>query len=221
MRRSGSRSNTKAGRWLIAIVSGLLACGTGAWAGAIDTNVIEGVWPKQKSRVFEVGRHEINWRQAATKEHGVRVGATFTAPLPVDRVWAQSGDYSKIGTMTPGVKAVRRTPISPGHEMIELDAKVLWKTITLKFEVEQDAPRATRFRLADERLGEYLGVCLYEAAGPEATRVQMITSLKPAVSVPLSLLMLVQRRVFLVGIRNFLEACDKEAKQRTGAAPQP
>jgi hypothetical protein len=177
-------------------------------SGTIDTEWLQQPWPKQIVRYLEVGRYEVQWRQRANRREGVYAGVRFTAPLDQASVWEKTSDFSDIGRMTPGVVAVRTLEQGPTRQVIQLDVQVLWKSLQLTFEVEQDPPEAMRFRLVNELLGEYRGVCWLKAA-PAGTVVELATWLKPARPIPTSLLLFVERKVFLDGVRNFLEECER------------
>jgi hypothetical protein len=184
-------------------------------AERIATHFIQQPWPRQAVRVLEVGRHQVAWRQRASQSEGIFAGVRFTAPLDRQRLWDLTTDYADIGSVTPGVKAVRYLERTPNWQVIQLDVQVLWKTLQLTFEVEHDPPKAMRFRLVDERLGEYRGVCwLEEPAGPGAgeqgqdgTVVELATWLKPARPVPMGLILLVERMTFLRATESFLDTC--------------
>ena len=180
-------------------------------SAAIDTASLEEAWPKEKTSALEVGKYPIQWRQSVTKEQGIRISARFTAPLPMDRTSRQIADYTALKSMVPGVTTVRRTEESAGRQVVEMDAKVLWKTLRLAFEVEPTPPDLTRFHLLNERLGDYRGLCRLRDAGQGRTDVEMITALKPTIHLPMSLRLLAERRMFLTGIRNFLDTCDHDA----------
>ena len=185
----------------------LLCCGVLS-AGPIDTAFLEQPWPKQTVRHFEVGRDEVTWRQRANRREGVFAGVRFLAPLDQQAVWDKTRDFSDIGRMTPGVTAVRFLEDTPTRQVIQLDVKVLWKTLQLTFEVEQDPPQAIRFRLDNDLLGQYWGLCRLEDA-PEGTAMELATWLKPSRPIPTSVLLLVERKMFLDGVRNFLEECER------------
>ena len=123
----------------------------------------------------------------------------------------QSTDYSDIGQITPGVTAVRYLEQSERRQVIQIDAKVLWKTLQLTFEVEQEPPGTIRFRLTNEALGEYRGLCTFEetqtSTGP-GTTAELITWLKPSRPVPMGALLLLERMVLLHAVREFLEECE-------------
>ena len=177
-------------------------------AGAIDTEVLEHPWPRQTIRRFEVGRHEVEWRQRANRRDGVFVGVTFLAPLDRQAVWEKTRDFSDIGRMTPGVTAVRFLEDTPVRQVIQLDVKVLWKSLQLTFEVEQDPPQVIRFRLVNTLLGEYRGIIQLQEA-PQGTTMALATWLKPSRPIPTSFLLLFERKVFLDSVRNFLEECER------------
>lgn len=199
-------------RGLLAVLAAWAVLVPPAWAGSIDTAFIEQPWPRQWVRELEVGPHPVRWRQRASKQDGLFAGVRFTAPLPRQRVWELANRYDDIGTLTPGVTAVRFLEQSPTRQVIQIDVKVLWKTLRLTFEVEQTPPEAIRFRLVNELLGEYRGVCRFEEAAPgadgrPATALELSTWLKPARPVPAGLLLAVERMVLLQGARGFLETC--------------
>ena len=193
-----------------------------AAAGTIDTAFIEQPWPKQRMRETEVGRYPLRWRQRASKRDGIFAGVRFQAPRDRQAVWTMANEYDDIGTITPGVTAVRYLERTPERQVIQLDMKVLWKTLTLTFEVEQDPPKTIRFRWADRRFGEYRGVCVFQEAPPSAenaaaaTDVELSTWLKPSRPVPMGLLLTVERMTLLRAAREFLEACEshQEASPR-------
>jgi len=185
---------------------------------AIDTEFLERPWPNQWVHELEVGRHPVRWRQRASRRDGIFAGVRFDVPLERQTVWGLANDYQDIGQLTPGVTAVRYLEQSETRQVIAVDVKVLWKELTLTFEVERDPPRAVRFRLVNEVLGEYRGLCVFdESPGPEAggrsdaTRVELATWLLPSRPVPMRLLLLVERMVLLTGVREFLESCEARA----------
>lgn len=181
---------------------------------AIDTAHIQGPWPKQRVRDLEVGRHPVRWRHQASRAEGIFSGVRFTAPASAADVWARAADYQDIGPTVPGVTAVRVVEASAGRQVVDVDAKVLWKTFTLRFEVEQEPPRAMRFRLVHPALGEFRGVSLFEpaASGDGAgTVVELSTWLKPARPVPIRLLLAVERMALLQGTKAFLSTFDRPA----------
>jgi len=190
-----------------------------AWAGSIDTSFIERPWPKQRARELEVGRYPVRWRYSAGKQQGIFAGVRFEVPQPRQQVWDRANEYRDIGQMTPGVAAVRyleqtdTRPVRQGlpshgaRKVIQVDVKILWKTLTLTFEVEQEPPRAVRFRLVNKALGEYRGLCLFEDA-PSGTSVELATWLQPSRPVPVGLLLAVERMTMLLAAREFLEAFD-------------
>lgn len=181
-------------------------------AGTIDTEFLQQPWPKQIVRHLEVGRYEVRWRQRASRREGVYAGVRFTAPLDRASVWKQTSDFSDIGRMTPGVSAVRFLEETPTRQVIQLDVAVLWKTLQLTFEVEQDPEQTIRFRLVNQVVGEYWGVCWFEEASA-GTIVELATWLKPSRPIPTGLLLFVERKVFLDAVRNFLEECERYPQQ--------
>lgn len=198
----------------LALFAIMLGITTTAWAGTIDTSVLEAPWPKQHVHDTEVGRYAVRWRERASKTEGIFAGVRFTAPVPQQTAWDLANEYQDVGEMTPGVTAVRYLERSQMRERIAIDVKILWKTLTLTFEVEKEPPRIMRFRLVNEALGEYRGLCLFEpsaapagAAAEPSTTVELATWLKPNRPVPMRLLLLVERMTLLQGARRFLEAC--------------
>ena len=199
----------------------LLVCaamlgGAPAWAETIDTGFIEQPWPKQRLRETEVGRYPVLWRERASKPDGIFAGVRFTAPLARPEVWKLSNEYEDIGQMTPGVTAVRYRERTERREVIDVDVKILWKTLTLTFEVEKDPPAAVRFRLVNQALGEYRGVSKFDETA-DGTVVELLTWLKPNRPVPMRLLLVFERMGMLSAAREFLERC--EARQRSGPPP--
>ena len=157
----------------------------------------------------------MRWRQRASRKDGIFAGVRFTAPLDRQTVWELSTDYSDIGKETPGVTAVRFLEQRPTRQVIQIDVKVLWKTLRLIFEVEQDPPNVMRFQLRNSPLGEYRGVCQFEDSPDDpahgrskGTTVELSTWLKPTRPVPMGLLLVVERMTFLQGVKSFLETCE-------------
>ena len=173
-------------------------------ACTIDTDFIERPWPGQWVHEFEVGRDPVCWRQRAGKREGIFAAVRFEAPLPRQAVWDLANEYQDIGHLTPGVTAVRYLERSETREVIQVDVKVLWKKLTLTFEVEKDPPRAVRFRLANEALGEYRGVSVFTEEGADRTGVELATWLSPSRPVPMRLLLLAERMVMLRAAGEFL-----------------
>lgn len=189
-------------------LAGLFALlgGAAAWAGSIDTALMERPWPKQWVHDYEVGTSAVRWRQRASASEGLLAGAAFTAPSAPGRTWELATNYTELGPMTPGVSSVRIIEQTDIRRVIQIDMKVLWKDVRLVFEIEQEPPTAVRFRMANQALGEYRGVCRFHPEG-QGTRVEITTWLKPAVHVPSRLVLWVQRSVMLKGIREFLNTC--------------
>ncbi|MBI1992089.1 MAG: hypothetical protein HYS71_02460, partial [Candidatus Omnitrophica bacterium] len=119
----------------------ILADHAAASAWTIDTAFLTPPWPKQVVRELEVGRYPVRWRQQVSRRDGLFTAVRFEAPLERQTVWDRANDYSDVGRMTPGVTAVRFLEQSPTRQVIQLDVKVLWKTLQLTFEVEQEPPR--------------------------------------------------------------------------------
>lgn len=176
-------------------------------AGSIDTAFLEAPWPKQRVHEYEVDKYMIRWRQKASDEEGIFAGASFVAPSPIERTWTLATDYSDLGTKTPGVEAVRYLENTPERQVIQIDVKVLWKMLTLTFEIERQAPEAVRFRLLNDWIGEYRGMCLMRPRDGQ-TEVEVATWLQPLVRVPKRLILYAERVILLKGIRNFLESCE-------------
>ena len=169
----------------------------------MDTTFFEGPWPKQWTHDYEVGRHTVQWRQRASDRDGIFAGAAFAAPASQAQTWALANDYSDVGAKTPGVTAVRYLENTQTHQLVEIDAKVLWKRLTLKFEIERDPPNSVRFRLLNRTIGDYRGVFRLAPAA-HGTQVEFITWLDPAVRMPKGLILYTERVVMLQSIRNFL-----------------
>ncbi len=192
-------------------------------AGTIDTEFLERPWPKQRVREFEVGRYPVRWRQRASRTEGIFAGVRFEAPLDRDAAWKLAADYHDIGRMTPGVTAVRMLEDTPTRQVIQVDVKVFWKSLRLTFEVERDPPKAIRFRLVNEAVGEYRGLCVFEETrgGPDGPRtpIELATWFKPSRPIPTGLLLTVERMTLLRGVREFLNAC--EIHRRGGLLDRP
>ena len=174
-------------------------------AADIDTDALERPWPGQWVHEFEVGRDPVRWRQRADKEEGIFAAVRFEAPLPRQAVWDLANEYQDIGHITPGVTAVRYLERSETREVIQVDVKVLWKSLTLTFEVEKEPPRAVRFRLVNEALGEYRGVSVFTEEAADRTGVELAAWLNPARPIPMRLLLVVERMVMLHAAREFLD----------------
>jgi len=183
-------------------------------AGTIDTAFLERPWPKERIRETEVGRHAVTWREYASKPEGIFAGVRFAAPLDRDKVWALANEYADVGSSTPGVTAVRYVERSERRDVIEVDVKILWKSLTLRFEVEKEPPVLVTFRLVNEALGEYRGLSRFEEAGAGQTAVDLVTWLKPNRPVPIRLLLIVERIAMLQAAREFLKRCEKRATTR-------
>jgi hypothetical protein len=205
--------------WKVVCVGVCWLCSTlTASAGTIDTDFLQQPWPKQLVREMEVGRYQVRWRQQASRKEGIFAGVRFEAPLEQQAVWDLANDYSDIGRITPGVTAVRFLEQQPTRQVIQIDIKVLWKTLRLTFEVEQEPPKAIRFKLVHTALGEYRGLCVFE--GPPAsgagerqtsgTSIELSTWLKPSRPIPMGPLLLVERMVLLQGVKAFLESCERQ-----------
>lgn len=186
-----------------------LASTTIAWT--IETDQLVHPWPKQWTHDFEVGRHTVHWRQRASRTEGVFAGVRFHVPRERHAVWDLANEYEDVGRITPGVRAVRYLEQSPTRQVIQLDLKILWKDLTLTFEVERDPPREVRFRWLDHRFGEFRGVCAFEELaasetnGAPTTNVDMATLFKSTRPVPMNLLLAVERLALLQAVRRFLE----------------
>ena len=187
-------------------------------AGSIDTRFLEGPWPGERTHETEVGRYAVTWRQRASKREGIFAGVRFTAPLDHQAVWALANEYEDVGVMTPGVAAVRYVERSELREVIEVDVKILWKSLTLRFEVEKEPPAIVRFRLVNEALGEYRGLSRFAESGAGQTAVDLVTWLKPARPVPMRLLLIVERIAMLQASREFLKRCDARRGSSTTAS---
>ena len=207
-------------RIIAALFCALLLGAVSALAGTIDTEFLQRPWPNQRVREIEVGRQQVRWREYASKSEGLFAGVGFTVPRERQTVWKLANDYHDVGTMTPGVTAVRVIQESPTRQVIQVDVKVLWKSLRLNFEIEQDPPQAVRFRLINEAFGEYRGVCSFEEA-PQTmgkggvqhanTSVDLATWFKPSRPVPMRLLLIVERIAMLRGAKEFLRACEEKS----------
>lgn len=191
--------------WFVVFVWGAVC----VWAGSIDTSVLEQHWPKQRVKEYEVGKYPVQWRQAVKgKGEEIFAGSSFTAPAGHETVWNMAADYTDLGTMTPGVERVQFLEDTPTRQVIQIEMKVLWKTLRLVFEIEREPPTVARFRMASDLVGEYRGFCRMRPEGGQ-TQVELATWLRPAVRVPTGLILWVERAVMLKGIRGFLEACER------------
>ena len=173
--------------WRLYIPAMILCWGIsarGGLAASIDTTFLEQPWSEQRVDITEVGRYAVKWRQWAGGAEGIFAGVQVTVPLRREALWDVSTDYTDIGHMTPGVQAVRVLEESPTRQVIQLDIRILWKILQLRFEIEQDPPEAIRFRLFHEAVGEYRGVVrlvdLEDDDAQTGTSVQLSTWLRPA-----------------------------------------
>lgn len=170
--------------------------------------MLEGPWPGQREHTYEVGHAQVQWRQRASATEGMFTGARFTAAVPRERAWVLSNDYSGLGTKTPGIQAIRVVEESPHHKRFEVDIKVLWKSATLRIELDEEPPELLRFRMDTLRLGRYIGRARMRAVDASHTEVDLATWLSPPTRVPRGLVMWAQRVAIFGGIRNFLKACE-------------
>ena len=209
---------------LPALLTMLALSASTARAGQIDTSAIEQAWRQYRAKEFEVGKYPVQWRQHASKRDGIFAGAGFTAPASRQRAWALATDYTDLGASTPGITAVRFLENTPTRQVVQVDLKVLWKHLRLTFEIEQDAPDQLRFRLVNDHVGEYTGLCRFQPDDAGRCRVEMMTRLKPALPVPRRLVLSAERIVMLSGIRSFLQECERPADppaQAPGRTPNP
>lgn len=187
----------------------------GSASAAIDTQSLDRPWPKQYTHTYEIGRTPVVWRHRVSKKDGLWTGARFVAPRPRNQVWALSNDYSDLGKMTPGVKAVRIRQQGERRRVVEVDMKILWKAFTFTFEFEEDPPNAIRFRWHDARFGEYIGIATFAEAAAKPgepvtqTEVELSTRFEPNGAAPLRLLLGVERMAMLSATRDFLKSCEK------------
>ena len=165
-------------------------------------------WPEQRSRTYEVDKYPVAWRQKASKAEGVFAGVRFTAPTPPQQAWDLATGYDDIGQGTAGVTSVKVTPLAEGRERIDVSLKVLWKRVTLHFDVERHPPELVMFRLDNPRIGDYEGVCRFSPDG-QGTRLEAATRFRPAMrGVPYRLMLLAERITILNGIKSFLALCE-------------
>lgn len=183
---------------------------------SIDVDFLRKPWPKEHKRAVEIGRTPAQWRQYANKRDGIFAGVRFKTPFDQKRVWDRASDYSDVGAMTPGVTAVRFVEKSETRQVIQVDIKVLWKKLTLTFEVEQEPPQVMKFRLVNKAFGEYRGISLFTRAvgsdGLPATEVELSTWLKPSRPVPAGLLLAVERIAMLQGAEQFLKDLERSSR---------
>jgi len=194
---------------LSALVLASLCWAGAVRAGSIDTSRLEEPWPREHVRELEVGRHPVRWRQYARPEDGIFAGVSFVAPTDVQTTWNLTTDYRDLGAITPGVSDVQYLEQSEARDVIRVEIKVLWKTLYLTFEIEREPPLISRFRLANELIGEYRGMCRFQTDDSGGTAVDMATWLKPSHPVPARLILLVQRMVLLPAVRDFMDECER------------
>ena len=199
----------------------ILSAHPSASAWTIDTEFLKPPWPKDRVQELEVGRYPVRWRQRVSRNEGLFAGVRFEAPLDRQGVWDRANDYTDVGRMTPGVTGVRFLERTPTRQVIQLDVKVLWKTVRLTFEVEQEPPHEIRFRWADHAYGEIRGVCVFEElprdvaqeGGSGRTGVDLAMWFKPFRPVPMGLLLVAERIALLQTTKRFLEACARPTSQ--------
>lgn len=195
--------------WWLGAVAAAVVLASVASAGSIETGFLEQPWPTQRTHEYEIRKYAVQWRQAVKgKGEEIFAGSSFVAPASPQAVWNLTADYADLGTMTPGVEHVQFLEDTPARQVIQIDIKVLWKKLRLVFEIEREPQTVTRFRLMNEVVGEYRGVCRISPEGAQ-TRVELATWLQPAVRVPTGLILWVERAAMLKGIRGFLEACER------------
>ncbi len=194
------------------MIAGLLGVASIVGAQTIDTTLLEHAWPKQRQRQLEVGRYTVHWRDRVTRQQGVLVGLRFQTPLGQQAVWDLATDYQDIGQGTPGVTQVRIIEQGEGRQRIEIDVKVLWKQLTLIFDVERHSPDTLRFALRNPSIADYRGICRFDPIPGGGTAIELSTQLNPARPVPLGLLLLIERMTLLEGTKSFLETCEHHVK---------
>jgi hypothetical protein len=198
----------------------LFLSSSACFAGSIDTDFLEKDWPKQRTHEYEVGKHKVAWRHRVSSYEGIFAGAKFTAPSSLQKTWDVATDYSDIGKLAPEVEKVTWLERSENRKVIQIDIKVLWKTLTLKFEIEQEPQEVIRFRLVNEVIGEYRGIFRMRE-GEAGTYVDMNTWLNTSVKLPAGLLLWAQRSTMLSGIKNFLKACESTEGKKPGSLDKP
>jgi hypothetical protein len=186
-------------------------------AGQIDTGWIEAPWPKERHQELEVGSDTVIWRWSRSKTE-VYAGADFTVPIDRGLMWQQTTNFDELKQIAPGVQSIKVLKEEPDYQVVELVMKVLWYTVTMRFELEREAPELTRFRLMSQELGEYVGymrltpTTVETKEGPVVgTAVKMGTWLKPAMPVSTRLILMAERMVLLSSIREFIQDCREAA----------
>lgn len=197
-------------------------CGISVWliggvlaAESLNLSALHQPWSKQTVRDVEVGRHQVRWRHRLSRAEGLFAGVRFQAPTDRATTWRLATDYTGLGRKTPGVMDIKMLEDTPDRQVIQVDAKVLWKTIRFVFEVEHHAPQHVTFRMANTALGVFEGVCVFEDApgspgSQGGTVVELSTRLKPSRAVPLRLLLAVERMTFLQSAKEFLKECERQ-----------
>ena len=199
---------------------GLLGPALAAWAATIETDFIQRPWPHQHTQQIEVGRHQVRWRDRLSRKDGLFAGVRFEAPRDQQTIWKLATDYRDIGTKTPGVTAIKFLKNEPSQQIIQVDVNVLWKKLRLQFEVEREPPTRIRFRMTNQQLGEYRGVCTFEPSrtesaaisGPPGTAVELSTWFHPPRPMPMGLALVVQRIMLLQGVARFLDSLQFPAR---------
>ena len=167
------------------VIGGLaLAWPRAGWADLFDADPLLGPWPRQTARQLEVGRHPVTWRQRAAPE-GLFAGVQFTAPLDHQAVWERATAVTDLGRVSPEVERVVTHEDGPNRQQIQVTIRVLWRRLTLMFDVEKEPPEAVRlrlpalpsattpaarylprsevrFRLTNRLIGEYRGACRFD-----------------------------------------------------------
>ena len=176
-------------------------------ASTLGTEWLSDTWPGERVRTIEVRNHPVRWRQAKRRDEGAFAGVRFHAPIARSDAWAASTDYPRVGRTLSPVTRVTVTEKGGGLRLVEVEGKILWRTVRLAFEVEQEPPDLLRFRLVKSRLGEYEGICLFEPAAGGGTTIELSTRVLPASArVPLGMLLVFERMAMLQGVQGFLEA---------------
>ncbi|HEX9780700.1 MAG TPA: SRPBCC family protein [bacterium] len=174
--------------------------------GAIETEFIEAAWRERPGTELEVGPHPVRWRQHVGEAGELFAGVAFTAPLAREAFWEVAADPDELEAVSPDIVSVTVLESSPSRRVVQIDARILWMTVPLTFEIEEDRPELIRFRLLSGLIGEFRGVCRLTDEADQApdeprTSVELSTWLNPSRPVPGRLVLALERMVMLNGVR--------------------
>jgi hypothetical protein len=189
---------------------------------AIDTTELEQPWPTQRMRVTEVGTHAVHWRQWDGKDRGLFGSMEFVVPYPLDVVWEQSTNLDDIVAVSPDIQSMRIVETAGHRTVVEAKVRVLWRVVTMVFEIEETPQEVVRFRLYHSETGEYVGMTRFTpvtaeqapATDGEHTGMVVSTRFRFARQVPGAVVLPLQRMILLRGMKRFMEGCQEKLSRR-------